>query len=565
MNTARPTFFADALEQWGDRAAVIDESGREHSYTDLRTRADALASQLGAVRRLVFIEATTSLHTIVAYLAALRARHVVHLLDPSRPDFNDALIDLYQPNFIVGTGASAFRLRTHNPKPVYLHDDLCLLLATSGSTGSPKLVKLSRHNIQSNTAAIIDYLQLTPSDRAISSLKLHYSYGLSILNTHLAAGSSFVLTARSVTDPQFWHAFSHHRVTSFSGVPHTFDLLQRARVPLHDLPSLRYVTQAGGVMPPEQVRALAEAGQRSGWSLYVMYGQTEASPRIAYLPPSLAIDHPRCIGVPIPGGEMILLDDDAQEINRPDTPGELAYRGPNIMIGYALRPDDLAVAEDIPQLRTGDLACRNPQGLYYIVGRKHRFIKPFGIRLNLDDVERHLTSLGIEAAVSGDDHGLVAAVCGQNTRTDDLQHRLAQLYSLPLDYISVIRVAELPRLANGKLDHAHLPDLPRQRGKPPRVHPSPPGALRRFAGLFVEELKRIASPAHRWASVREIFELSLRPASLTDDDTFMTLEGDSLSYVQLSLSLERYLGALPPRWETFPIRQLEAMRSPVAV
>ncbi|RYI97112.1 MAG: AMP-dependent synthetase, partial [Actinomycetales bacterium] len=220
--------------------------------------------------------------------------------------------------------------RTAAPAPV-LHPDLRLLLSTSGSTGSPKLVRLSRENLTSNAHAIADYLDLHGDDRAITSLPLHYCYGLSVLHSHLVRGAGVVLTDLSVVDECFWDLCRRARVTTLSGVPYTFELLHRSGFAEREPGSLRRVTQAGGRLRPEAVREYADTCATRGIDFFVMYGQTEATARMAYLPPALAAAHPDAAGIAIPGGHL-RID------SVPDQPadvGEVVYSGPNVMLGYA--------------------------------------------------------------------------------------------------------------------------------------------------------------------------------------------------------------------------------------
>ncbi len=266
-----------------------------------------------------------------------------------------------------------------------VHPDLALLLSTSGSTGSPKLVRISRRNLLANAGAIVDYLGLSETDRAITSLPLHYCYGLSVLHSHLLAGASVVLTDASVVDPCFADALRNHGVTSLAGVPHTFEMLEHAGADRVGVPSLRLLTQAGGRMAPDAVTRWTARAETWGARFYVMYGQTEATARMAFLPPELAVRRPAAIGRAIPGGELRLEPVDGQ----PDDVGELVYRGPNVMMGYAERPDDLAEGALLDELRTGDLArFHADDGVFEIVGRRSRFVKPFGLRIDLDLIEQ---------------------------------------------------------------------------------------------------------------------------------------------------------------------------------
>ena len=383
--------FADAL-------AVI--AGDTHlSHRDLADRVAARAQDWGPARRLVLVEGANTLDSLVAYLAAVQHGHVALVVPSGRDAQSESMVRAYDPDIVCRAGADDVRRAetTHD-----LHPDLALLLSTSGSTGSPKLVRLSRDNVASNAAAIADYLDLGAGDRAITALPLHYCYGLSVLHSHLVAGASIVLTELSVVDECFWDLFTTAGATSFAGVPHTFELLAASRFEERELPALRHVTQAGGRLAPESVRRWAGVGRERGWDLVVMYGQTEATARIAWLPPALADQHPASIGIAIPGGELTL----DESVDERAGVGELVYTGPNVMLGYAEGPADLARGREIDELRTGDLA-REVDGLFEIVGRRNRYGKVFGLRLDLDALETELrTDVGHDARVVATDRSV---------------------------------------------------------------------------------------------------------------------------------------------------------------
>lgn len=534
--------FATDLDRHGDRLAVITPSERI-TYVELADRVAEVAAVLGPTRKLVLLAATNDTGTLVTYLAALRAGHPVMLVPGDNADHVDALIARYDPDVVVPAGADG---RPHVRRAVSatdLHPDLALLLCTSGSTGSAKLVRLSHRNLQSNAEAIATYLGLGPHDRAATSLPLHYCYGLSVVNSHLGRGASLVLTDRSVVDPCFWDDFRAHGATNFAGVPYTFELLDRIGFEAMALPSLRYVTQAGGRLDPDRVRRYAALGERDGWKLYVMYGQTEATARMAYLPPERARTRPGTIGVPIPGGSFSiepLPGDESAELD--DGAGELVYRGPNVMLGYAEHPGDLGAGATIDALHTGDIARRTPDGMYEVVGRRSRFVKLFGLRIDLQQVEDLLRRNGVDASCTGDDQRLIVAV-GLDEAADRVQRLVTRHIGLPAARVQVIGLPELPRLANGK------PDLV---------------AIRRQAGLQALPAQEVggvdtqqAEPgATGTAAVRRAFVEVLQRDDVTDASTFVSLGGDSLSYVEMSIRLERVLGHLPVDWHTTPVGRL---------
>ncbi|MGH3335280.1 MAG: AMP-binding protein, partial [Nocardioides sp.] len=383
---ARPVFD---LPGHGSRTALHTATG-EISYAELSDRAADLAGEvLGRTQRLVLIEGANTPEAVTAYLAAVQHGHVALLVPQGRPAQLQQMVDAYDPDVVLGhEGDRWLADRRRRGTAHDLHPDLALLLSTSGSTGSPKLVRLSHDNLRSNAASIASYLRLTPDDRAATSLPLHYCYGLSVVNSHLLTGAGLVLTEGSVVDECFWQRFEGAGATSLAGVPYTFDLLDHSGFAERDLPSLRCITQAGGRLGPDRVRAWAELGQRRGWDFVVMYGQTEATARMAYLPAELAASRPEAIGVAIPGGDLRL--EPVAEATEPGV-GELVYEGPNVMLGYAESPADLAEGRTVDALRTGDLA-RISDGLVEIVGRRSRHAKVFGLRLDLDRIESTVTA-----------------------------------------------------------------------------------------------------------------------------------------------------------------------------
>ncbi len=298
----RTTGFWSRLAAHGDRPALVTPSG-VLTYGELADRVADLRERLGTTRRLVLVSGANDVDAVVAYLAALAGGHPAILVPGDNPKNVASVAAAYDPDVLLQHG-ELVELRSGTVHD--LHPDLALLLSTSGSTGSPKLVRLSHDNVASNAEAIASYLDIRTDDLAATTLPMHYCYGLSVINSHLAAGASLLLTDLSVVDGCFWDAVRDYGVTSFAGVPYTFDLLDRVGFEKFDLPSLRYVTQAGGRLAPERVRKYAALGRRRGWDLFVMYGQTEATARMAYLPPDLALTSPGSIGVPIPGGSFSL-------------------------------------------------------------------------------------------------------------------------------------------------------------------------------------------------------------------------------------------------------------------
>ena len=518
------------LASYGERRALVGP-GAALTYAALADRVADVARAYAGARRLVLLTARNDVASVVEYLGAMAAGQVVLLAgEPAAEGLRAA----YRPDVLAGPGGRTFLTAgtAHD-----LHPDLALLLSTSGSTGSPRLVRLARDGVLANAAAIADALGIRGDDVAATTLPLHYCYGLSVLHSHLRRGAALMLTEDSVLADAFWTDAVEHGVTTVPGVPHTFELLERSGFADRDLPTLRCLTQAGGRMAPERVRAFAELGQRRGFDLFVMYGATEATARMATLPPDLAAAAPSSIGRPLAGTSFSLAPAD-----HPDADvGELVFRGPNVMMGYAEAAADLALGRTVEALHTGDLARRRPDGLWEIIGRTRRIAKVCGLRIDLEHLDRTLAGRGtVVATADGGDRVVVGVATGSRpVDAGRVAADAAACCGLAPAAIDVVLVADLPRLANGKVDHGALVALA-ARG-PAAAAPSAADARRARA-----------TPA----DVAALYALLLGRPDATPTDSFVALGGDSLSYVEVSIRLERLIGHLPPAWPAMPAAAL---------
>jgi long-chain acyl-CoA synthetase len=442
--------------------AIVAEDGRTLTYSALRDNSDRFAETISGSRKtLGFILCRNTPECVASYLGALRSENAVCLLDGEiHHDQLARLIAIYQPDWLFTTNeANLAEYRPHEFQGGVLHrriagtasepiaGDLALLLPTSGSTGSPKLVRLSYSNLQANALSIVDYLEITSEDRAISTLPMAYSYGLSVLHTHLLVGAQMLLTNGSFLQREFWNYFHEQRPTSVSGVPYHYEVMLRMRMLDKDLPGLRALTQAGGRLAPEHISQIENIAARRSWQFFVMYGQTEATARISYVPASRLREKVGSIGVPVSGGKLS-IDPETQE---------LLYSGPNVMLGYAENRSDLAKQDEcLGHLRTGDLATCDGDGYFYISGRLKRFLKIFGKRYSLDEMEDMIGSrLGRGVACFGEDDRVSVAIdrhSDEQAATRILQTAL----NLHPTAFRIICVDSLPRLANGKLDYQSL-------------------------------------------------------------------------------------------------------------
>lgn len=521
--------FVEHLSEGGQSPALIFPSRAVITYDQLAQRVATLATSFGNEKRLITIEASLCEHAIIAYLAALAGEHAVALLPPGDTRAAASFEEKYRPDICFRKIGDRWRTDpAAHPSSETLHPDLALLLSTSGSTGQGKFVRLSGGNLDGNANSIVRFLHLERNDRGTLILPLHYSYGLSVLNSHLAAHASLFVPRKSILDPGFVKDLSENRCTNFSGVPYSFELFEQIGLRQQNLPDLRMMTVAGGRLPADLVRLYGTHLSRQGKELFVMYGQTEATARMTYVPPHQLVENPDSIGIAIPGGELGLVDEYGMVIHENDAPGELIYSGPNIMMGYASNRSDLSRGAELAELKTGDLAIRDKHGIYRIVGRRSRMSKIAGLRIGHDAIEHALSLQGIHAAVFGDDQSISAVYTSAHS-CNVVRKAMMEASGLSAMHVSASRHENLPRLASGKVDY------------------------QRLRTEFGNHQIRTAE------SVRGAFGEAFFPLKVADEDTFVSLGGDSLRYVRLSLDLERVLHHLPTDWERRPIAELSTM------
>ena len=444
------------------------------------TLASSQVAELGAgrafrrvCRRLVFCLMGNDIGSLAGYFGLILAGAVPLMLGHS---VNIAqlkeLIRLYRPGYIwlpavrkselekvdcLLTYENYCLLELHNPA-FEIHDSLALLLGTSGSTGSPQFVRLSHNNVLSNAEAIVQYLDLNADEVPITTLSPSYTYGLSIIHSHVLAGATIAVTNKTFFDRAFWKFLRDVNATSMGGVPYHYEMLKKLRFTKMELPSLRTLTQAGGRMEPALVREYAKYCTSRGLRFFVMYGQAEASPRMSYLAPKKAIVKPGSIGNAIPGGRFRLEDGEGGAIQRAGVAGELVYEGTNVFMGYAQGYEDLVKGDEHQGvLRTGDLAHRDDGGDYYIVGRLKRFIKLYGHRVNLLDVENFLLASGHPVACAGKDDCLEIYIPKPAAeQAPKLKKLVAEYLHVALQGVVVYGIEGFPRNESGKVQYAKL-------------------------------------------------------------------------------------------------------------
>ncbi len=390
--------------------------------------------------------------TVKSIVDLLAARQSIHAFIPFDKSWSEEqlsnLMLTYQVQGIVRNGVIEPSADSKKAPPA-VHPDLKILLTTSGSTGSPKLVRLTEKNLSANAESIVQYLKIQSSDRTISTLPFSYSFGLSILNSYLLAGASIVLTDKAIVSKEFWQSMKENKVSSLSGVPTILKMLSTLGLKRLSLENVRTITQAGGKLDLKTWEQLQAFCQEKGISFYPMYGQTEATARISFLEPEFTKSKMGSIGKAIPGGNL-WLEDQGQKINSANQKGELIYQGPNVMMGYAQVAEDLALG-DVNQsiLKTGDLGYFDDEGFYFITGRAKRFIKINSQRTSLDEIESQLAQAEMQVICSGEDEMLRVLT---TSSPEKVLEYLTESLRIPKYCVEVRGVNEFICNNNGKID-----------------------------------------------------------------------------------------------------------------
>ncbi len=403
------------------RIAAIDDSGRSITYGDICDFSKEFAKYLPQ-RSLIFLLAENRIGSLLGYTAALSNRIVPLVISANTEEgLHNHLYELYKPEYLwlpkskaegreVIFSAWDYCLVKTGNQPTPMYEELSLLLPTSGSTGSPKLVRHCYRNIEANADNVRRLFKLDGSEKAMAILPMHYTMGLSVIASHLLAGATLLLSGRSLLDKGFWATLKE--ATSFTGVPYSYEILTKMRFARMDLPNLKVITQGGGKLTEKMWNTLAEYARDNDKQFIATYGQSECTARMAYLPAEMAIDKVCSIGVAEPGGQLSIVDDNGNETFEGEAQGEMVYRGENVTLGYATCREDLLKGdENYGIMHTGDLARRDADGCYFIIGRLKRFLKIYGLRIGLDEVERMIKEeYKTDCYCKGNDEKLIVLV-----------------------------------------------------------------------------------------------------------------------------------------------------------
>lgn len=450
--------------------AAIDDAGGQLTYGELFDLRGELATVLPE-RELVFCLCENRVGALAGFLSLYDCKDVCLLLSAHiDTELLRVLHDTYHPSYywmpeskvaelgyeVVFSYKGFVLCRTGLEAPA-MHPELSMLMTTSGTTGSPKLVRHKYGNIESNARNVAKVFEWTPEERAIIDLPMQYTMGLNVINSHLYAGATVLLLEANLMSPKYWSFIKQHRGTNFTGVPFSYEILNRLRFTKMDLPYLATLAEGGGKLSDTLFKTFADYAEEKGKRFFATFGTTETSARLAYLPPKDAATHIGSIGHAIPEGRLILVDEDGREITAPDVEGELKYEGPNVTMGYGTCIDDLVKGDEFRGVyETGDIAKRDIDGYFYIVGRKKRFLKLFGLRVSLDQSEKIISEhFGIECACMGDDTKMYIYITDEDIK-DEVQKLISEKTGLKSTSFEVRVIESIPRFESGKINYKLL-------------------------------------------------------------------------------------------------------------
>lgn len=450
--------------------AAVDDSGGQLTYGELVSFCGNITATLSK-RELVFCLCENKVGSLAGFLALYDNKDVCLLINAAIDrGLLDNLYETYHPSYFwMPEGKCAdfcfetvlqykdyVLCKTGNKAPE-MHSDLSLLMTTSGTTGSPKLVRHKYGNVESNAKNVAKAFGWTPEERGIIDLPMQYTMGLNVICSHLHAGATVLLVAANLMNPRYWQFIKEQKGTNFTGVPFSYEILNRLRFFRMDLPCLTTMAEGGGKLSDTLFAAFANYAEEKGKRFFATFGTTETTARLAFLPPENAVRKCGSIGKAIPEGNLYLIDENGNRIQEPDKEGELIYEGPNVTMGYAESVGDLTKGEEFCGVyHTGDIARMDEDGCFYIVGRLKRFLKLFGLRVSLDQCERIISEhFGIECACTGDDSQMRIYITKDGLQ-EEVKQLMAEKTGLIAKSFAVKFIEAIPRFESGKTNYRAL-------------------------------------------------------------------------------------------------------------
>jgi len=461
-----------AFNKYKNNIAIIDKEHSDLTYKQVLKESNKIKKKI-KIKSLILIISENTLGSLLAYIFCIINNHVAIIID-SKTDKKNILkvFKNYEPNYIFLSKEiktifnkkclekysffDQILLKNKINKKKKLNKNLSVLLSTSGSMGSIKFVKLSRNNLKINTDSIINYLKINNKDSAITNLPISYSYMISVINTHLEAGGSIIISKYSLIEKKFWKILKNSKVTSFNGVPYTYEMLIRIGIKNIKINSLKYLTQAGGKLEKNKLKEIINFCKKHNIKFFSMYGQTEASPRISYLKPEFSEKKIGSIGKGLSGNKIYIINDTGKKILEPYVEGEIICEGKNVFMGYSKNYNDLnRPNEKNYKLKTGDLGFFDKDGFFFITSRISRITKIFGNRIDLGDLESLMKQKGYKVVCLSDNKKIFIFIEKKYNKTN-LINTISQITNLNISSFKLIKLKYFPRTSNNKVSYSEL-------------------------------------------------------------------------------------------------------------
>jgi len=459
------------FKKFKKRVAIIYDDNQKLSYETIIKKTNELGKKIKK-RTLIIIISENSLGSLLSYIFCIIKKHPAIIIDSKTPfEKIKDILKVYKPEFIFGSKKYEYNFgkyfnikynffdqyiyKNERYKKILFEKNLSILLSTSGSMGGIKFAKLSYQNLKFNTNSILSYLKIKSSDTSITNLPISYSYMLSVINTHLEIGGKIVISKYSILQKEFWNIFNSQKITSFNGVPYTYEIIKKIGFKKLKTQNIKYLTQAGGKLDLSILNELINFSNKEKIKFISMYGQTEASPRISYLDAKFTKKKIGSIGRAIPGNKIYLLDQNKKKIVTPYVIGELICEGKNIFMGYSNNYLDLKKKSGPSILMTGDLGYFDKNKFFYVTGRISKIVKIFGNRIDLEFLENKMVEKGFKVACLSDDKKIFL-FSEKMYNKKNLLSAAEKITNVNIGYLKTIKLKSFPRTTNNKISYMKL-------------------------------------------------------------------------------------------------------------
>lgn len=445
-----------------DKTLILDEQNQNYSKRQLIKLSQDIANIIKDKNLVLFCCENTS-ENLAYYYAFIKNKQALILCENNNEI--DHLIKKFNPEFIflrkekenvnnyymIKEGINFKILKNKKKIKKKIHKDLAILITTSGSLKESKYVKLSYENIFENAISISKYLKIKINDISITTLPLSYSYGMSVCNSHLFFDKTIVCSKESFIERNFWEKVKKYCITNISFVPFNLETLNKLGLHKFDFSKVRFITLAGGKLNSSIVVNICNFFKSKKINFYSMYGQTEASPRISFIELKTLLKKPLSCGKAIPGGTITI-----ENKNKKKNYGEIVYKGKNIFKGYAQNRKDCYSLKNYYKLYTGDLGYKDINGDLFIIGRKKREIKAYGVRINLDILENEINKKSSSFICTNSENNLKIFYSKKNLNINKTSQTIRTLTNLRNNDIQFIYIKKFPRLKNNKINYKML-------------------------------------------------------------------------------------------------------------